>query len=1083
MISFLAALRQVGAARRASRRVAAGADRAHRRTASPLHRWLLSLTLLCFGAFAQPPTEADLPASQAAAIAAARKTLEQRRDLGASERQQAEDLLREAEADDKRADELAEQWRQMRQTAEGAEAAAKKLEEALARDNTPALLAWRNALPEHATVEQLEALLGNERAALAAARSAAVGLAGEIERQSARPAELRDELAAAYAALDHARTSPPAATSRAPLAQAQAQALRARAAERLAAVRVALLELENRSYEPRQRLLAAQLHDRQRLVAELEQHVAVLETRVLERTGADVAQFCARAAPDADGADAVRLLREAAERNRALCEQLTHVVARMGELRREKQALDGARQDTELALANTEERIRIGGISEAVGLILLAEQRKLKPLPQLRRELEALQAELARTRMDAIDVREQQNALADLQAEADALTPAAAGVAPEALATLRGELLRRYNLRGEILPRLATQQARLISALGDTEQELRDLIAATGRLGTMLETHLLWTPSHTPVGPAWLARLPHDAAAFLAAHRGGATLAHAARALAERPLSSAAGALLLVLLVLLARRAPARLQQITVPMRRIRSDRYRLTGAALGWTLLRAAPLPVALWSFGKLVQAGAAYAHGETEDVSAAWLALVVPTAALCFLRALTTEHGLAQFHFRWPRPRRQSLHFATLPLALLLLPCLFLLDLLGGSAPLDTLGRLLLAAALAGAGALAWWLLAPGRLWTARHTVVVEPSRLRQASRLAAAGLCVLLALLDLRGYFVTAQALSAHVLRALGLLLILTTLHGLAVRWLVLGERRLAFKRMLEKQSAEETGERGEGAPAAERIEAEAMSLASIGTQTRRLLRALTVVATGAALLWVFADVAPALSMLGNVTVWDSSQLVDGKETALHVSLRDVLEAAVLLLLTWVATRNLPGLLEVGVLRRFPVDAPTRYAITSLTRYLIVFAGTIVDWDNKEVVVPNKSFITDRLINWTLSDTTTRVVIKVGVAYRNDPAAVRRLLLEIAAAHPLVLAEPAPSCWLTGFGDNSQDFELRVYVAEIEQRNPVRTELHCRIAEAFRAHDIEIPFPQRDVWLRNADALQPAPSAAATNASNRT
>src|SRR5579884_3632050 len=628
MISFLAALRQVGAARRASRRVAAGADRAHRRTASPLHRWLLSLTLLCFGAFAQPPTEADLPASQAAAIAAARKTLEQRRDLGASERQQAEDLLREAEADDKRADELAEQWRQMRQTADGAEAAAQKLEEALARDNTPALLAWRNALPEHATVEQLEALLGNERAALAAARSAAVGLAGEIERQSARPAELRDELAAAYAALDHARTSPPAATSRAPLAQAQAQALRARAAERLAAVRVALLELENRSYEPRQRLLAAQLHDRQRLVAELEQHVAVLETRVLERTGADVAQFCARAAPDADGADAVRLLREAAERNRALCEQLTHVVARMGELRREKQALDGARQDTELALANTEERIRIGGISEAVGLILLAEQRKLKPLPQLRRELEALQAELARTRMDAIDVREQQNALADLQAEADALTPAAAGVAPEALATLRGELLRRYNLRGE---------------LGDTEQELRGLIAATGRLGTMLETHLLWTPSHTPVGPAWLARLPHDAAAFLAAHRGGATLAHAARALAERPLSSAAGALLLVLLVLLARRAPARLQQITVPMRRIRSDRYRLTGAALG-------------------------------------------------FLRALTTEHGLAQFHFRWPRPRRQSLHFATLPLALLLLPCLFLLDLLGGSAPLDTLGRLLL-------------------------------------------------------------------------------------------------------------------------------------------------------------------------------------------------------------------------------------------------------------------------------------------------------------------------------------------------------------------------------------------------------
>ena len=140
----------------------------------------------------------------------------------------------------------------------------------------------------------------------------------------------------------------------------------------------------------------------------------------------------------------------------------------------------------------------------------------------------------------------------------------------------------------------------------------------------------------------------------------------------------------------------------------------------------------------------------------------------------------------------------------------------------------------------------------------------------------------------------------------------------------------------------------------------------------------------------------------------------------------------------------------------------------------ATTIVDWDNKEVVVPNKSFITDHLVNWTLSDSTTRIVIKIGVAYRSDPKLTQKLLLDVAASHPQVLNEPAPNCWMMGFGDSTLDFELRVYVAEIGQRNPVKTELQIRIAEVFREHEIEIAYPQRDLWVRNAVELKRAAKA---------
>ena len=136
-----------------------------------------------------------------------------------------------------------------------------------------------------------------------------------------------------------------------------------------------------------------------------------------------------------------------------------------------------------------------------------------------------------------------------------------------------------------------------------------------------------------------------------------------------------------------------------------------------------------------------------------------------------------------------------------------------------------------------------------------------------------------------------------------------------------------------------------------------------------------------------------------------------------------------------------------------------------------------------MPNKSFITERVINWTLSDSSTRVTIPIGVAYRNDPQSAQKLLLDIARAHPLVLADPEPTCWMSGFGDNAQNFDLRVNVAEIGQRNPVRTELQFRIAQVFREHDIEIAFPQMDVWVRNDSGGSPqSASADSISASKR-
>src|SRR6185503_2350549 len=140
------------------------------------------------------------------------------------------------------------------------------------------------------------------------------------------------------------------------------------------------------------------------------------------------------------------------------------------------QKLDASRQDTAQALTNTEERVRIGGVTEAVGLILLAEQRKLRPLAQLKRELVAVQTELARTRMELVDLREQQNALGDIGANVDE-TMAALNVSGEVQDKVRAGLYRLLTTRAEMLPRLSVQETRLTTLLADTEQQLANLSA------------------------------------------------------------------------------------------------------------------------------------------------------------------------------------------------------------------------------------------------------------------------------------------------------------------------------------------------------------------------------------------------------------------------------------------------------------------------------------------------------------------------------------------------------------------------------------------------------------------------------
>ncbi len=151
-----------------------------------------------------------------------------------------------------------------------------------------------------------------------------------------------------------------------------------------------------------------------------------------------------------------------------------------------------------------------------------------------------------------------------------------------------------------------------------------------------------------------------------------------------------------------------------------------------------------------------------------------------------------------------------------------------------------------------------------------------------------------------------------------------------------------------------------------------------------------------------------------------------------------------------------IEVGGVFGMVGDMHARYA-SVLTR------------DGTEYLIPNEQLIAGQVVNWTYSDRNVRLKVPVGVAYESDVEKALDLLAEAAVGVKRVLTSPAPAPRLKGFGDNSVDLELRIWIADAEKGvTNVRSEVMLRIWRLFHENGIEFPFPQRDVLIKPDSAL---------------
>lgn len=820
-----------------------------------------------------------------------------------------------------------------------------------------------------------------------------------------------------------------------------------------------------------------------------------------------------------DEPDLAQRFPERVEALRGLIDELGRAQSRIRELRAARGEHEAVAEDLRQTLANVRERVEIGGLSEALGGLFLEEQRRLRALEDEEYELRDVERELAQSRLRSITLRERLEAVPTPSADASTVEAELRELEREAVGTL-----------------LETRQS-LTEQLRRSEAPLRTVVSLVDELGQLLRETLLWWPSHRPVGADWAERVPAAIGAALNVAGWEETRTALSRATIGNPLRSLVTLLLVALLYSGGRRARHHLRQIAEKTRHRYTDTIGLTFRAIGWTVLRALPVPLLLMFCSYELR------HVPETGPGVETLSAVLFNAAIWWLAGhlfllFTSRNGVGTAHLLWSpwlmrRLRRNLIWY--IPTQFVLVVSLGLA--LGHPDDLvfDVFGRAALVLSSVVSGLLIWTILAPaGDI----HTAAGE--RWRRLTRVAATAYALGLVGLALSGYLLTVSELLSRTIYTACVIGAGWLGYRFAMRALKLSEIRLEVRRKLEERANAAALEGSGAAIDAAADDAEPLlSIEDINAQTRKLLTVATGSIVALALFGVWADVLPALTWLDSVTLWSRTIAVGDTQITSAVSVQDALLACLLGVLFVMAARNLPGLVEIVLARSTGMDAPGRYTVAMLLRYVLVVVGTITafgllglrwaelqwmvaaltlglgfglqevvanffsglvmlferpvrvgdtitigefsgtvarirtrattitDWDNREVVVPNKMFITERLINWTLSDSTTRIVLPVGVSYDADVDAVTAVLLEAAGAHPLVLEEPEPQVLLLRFGESSMSFELRAYVAQMDDRLPVISDLHFAIIHAFRARGITIAYPQIDLHIKDAPA----------------
>ncbi|MCS6885885.1 MAG: mechanosensitive ion channel [Acidobacteriota bacterium] len=513
-------------------------------------------------------------------------------------------------------------------------------------------------------------------------------------------------------------------------------------------------------------------------------------------------------------------------------------------------------------------------------------------------------------------------------------------------------------------------------------------------------------------------------------------------------------------------------------------------------------------------------------QAVAAGLGTVIVPYLTTRFLLAFGMRMGLAQAHLEWSEQRIATLCSLVERINILVIPSIFFVSFIQSLNFSETeqalTGRFFY---VFGNVALAYVIF---RLLHPIRGVVYEDSEehkywYRYILCICVASIPVVLAVISALGYTYAAMQL-----------------------WEVFGKTVLAASYVIVFKALAYTLIVAKASKSEDKQAVSEEELKQFKLQAYSMVSQASIIALTLYVLFIWMPVIPALNYLNKVELWSTSvEVVKEGGTAYEVvsiKLTDVVLCAVVLVLTVITARNVPGLVELIFLQRLPLDAGTRYAFILISRYVIVIVGTVLaagrlgvkwghvqwmiaavsvglgfglqeifsnfisgliillerpvrvgdivtvegvtgtitririrsttvtDYDMKELIIPNKNFITGQVINWTLSSTVSRVSVPIQVAYGTDTDLVTKLLLQAVEVDEVVLKEPPPVVVFSGFGDSGLEIKLFYYIPNRNVYNDTLTRVNRRIDTLLREAGVKIPYPQRDIHIVSQVTAKP-------------
>ena len=907
------------------------------------------------------------------------------------------------------------------------------------------------------------------------------------------------------------------------------------------------LELAQLSANNRQELARMRAEAHQRKATQLDNYLQALRNQLNDQRQREAEVALARTEQLAENSgDLPPEISDQFRVNRELSVALNQQAQRMDLVASQQRLATNQIIQVRQALSTLREQSQWLGASNLLGEALRAQVARLPEMPKSQ-QIDNEMAQLRVQRLYYEDLLERQETLRKgRQADGQPFTAEQKRILDAQLRTQR-ELLNSLISGCDTLILEITKLKVGNTQLQDALTEVKD---ATHR-------YLFWTADVSPIGLSYPLDLAKDLSRLLSLD----TLGQLGKAMAmmftsRNSVIPIMGALLLVGFSISSRRHfNAFLDRSASKVGKVTQDRFRLTIRTVFWSILVALPLPVLWGALGYGLQnawpypIAVAIGDGITATLPLLW--------AFMISAAFARPNGLFIVHFRWPQNRvARAMRYYSLSIGLIV-PLIMLLIAFGNLEDRQfssSLGRLCFILICGAISIVTVSLKRSGIPLYLDKEGNGENMVNRMLWNLMIA-MPLMAALASAVGYLATAQALLARLETSVAIWFLLLVIYHIIRRWMLIQRRRLGFDRARQRRAdmlanrarSEEEKEQGSLNTDAIEIEEPVIDLDAISAQSLRLVRSILTLIALVSVIVLWSEIHSAFGFLENIQLWDVSTSVQGVESIQPITLGSVLIAILVFIITTQLVRNMPALLELALLQHLNLTPGTGYAITTLTKYLLLLIGgligfsmigiewsklqwlvaalgvglgfglqeifanfisgliilfekpirigdtvtirdltgsitrintratTITDWDRKEIIVPNKAFITEQFINWSLSDSVTRVVLTIPAPAKVSSEQVTTILIQAAERCSYVLDTPQPEAFLVDLQQGIQLFELRVHAAEMGHRMPLRHELHQLILSGFDQYGIEMPFPPFQMRMETLGKKVPASNGA--------